>query len=384
MKLKILYVGKEEKGAVVVNPVAEEFCYGVDYTGFISTSERFISNVLGSINRYGVAIIDVEELTYSKEQIIVDISKILNSGYKGRIIIKAMGYSLTSDLISGLVMAGVSYGIMSLDITEARQELKNALEGKSNFNKQQIIDNPLIRTPIINPNIESNKPVLPQNKPCKLVGIAGAGNRIGTTTQAFLMTRFLLSVGIKACYVQFNNSKFIESLANVYDNISIDTNIGKISYDGIDMFYDYKKITEILKLDYDYYICDYGNILLDSFELASFEEKNIKILVAGSKPNEILLLDKAIDKLYQKNINYIFSFTAENDKPDILEYMDTEANHCYFADYSPDMFMLNDKIQNYEKIFSIIPVTNSINNTTENETENKKEKKKKKGFFWRK
>ena len=91
--MKILYVGKEEKGAVIVNHVAEEFCYGVDYTGFISTSERFISNVLGSINRYGATIIDVEDLTYSKEQIIADISKILNSGYKGRIIIKAMGYA---------------------------------------------------------------------------------------------------------------------------------------------------------------------------------------------------------------------------------------------------------------------------------------------------
>lgn len=389
--MKILYIGREEKGAILVNDVASNLYFGVDYTGFIGSAEKLKNLALNKAYKYNAIIIDIEDSPLSKEDIVSVITAIKNSGYKGSLILKALGYKPTSEIIVDCTMAGVRNAVLSMDISTAKKELTEILKGKENLSKEAIISNPLLKTPENINQSNDRKPYLPKNKPCKTIGIAGAGNRIGVTTQALQIVRFLNMNKKKACYVQLNNTHFVENLVGVYDNAFVDKEIGKVSYDGIDMFFDREKLSNLFLYGYDYYIYDYGNILNKNFECASYEEKNIKILVAGVKPNEIINLDKSLDRLYQKNINYIFSFTPKSDRDDIREYLDNQAVNCCFTSYTPDMFMFNNNNSEiYEKILSISPIqvkrigkTNNCTDSTETKG-NKKEKKRRKGFFSKK
>lgn len=391
--MRILYIGREEKGAVIVNSSTNLFDYSVDYTGFIGSPKKILDTILSNKTTYDTMIVDIEKLPLT-ETLISVFSKAINSGYKGKLIIKAPGYTPESSVVTACTNVGISYWIFSENISEAQEELQKALKGVPSLQNLSEVPEKTSAEQEKNSSSDSsifnnnNKPVLPQNKPCKMIGIAGTGNRIGTTTQAILLTKVLVTSGEKACYIQANKSRFVESLANVYDNVVFDKSLEKFSYDKVDMFCNCERIEEILKLDYDYYIFDYGNIIEDGFDLQSYESNNLKILVSGVKPNEILLLDNALDKLNLKNLNYIFSFTPVGDREDILEYMDDQSKNCYFASYSPDMFSVDnlksEKINDYLKILGIqlkMPSKNIV--MQENSTDNKQPKKAKQPFWKR-
>ena len=190
------------------------------------------------------------------------------------------------------------------------------------------------------------------------IGVAGTGKRIGTTTQSLLILQYILLNGKKSCYLEMNDSQYVKQISNVYENIFIDKKRKMVRYKNIDMYYDITGIEDIEKIDkeegYDYYVIDYGNALNENFPKTSFFEKNIKIIVTGSKPNEIILLDLFKENSLIKNVNYIFSFTKKDKQQDILNYMRENKEKTYFAAYSPDMFYyeyMNTPI--YENIFKI-------------------------------
>ena len=391
--MRVLYIGREEKGAVLVNPLTNVFDYSVDYTGFIGSPQKILDTILNNKNKYDAMIVDIEKLPLT-ETIISVLSQALHSEYKGKLIVKASGYTPESDAVVACTNVGIDYWVFSENISEAQEELHKALKGIPSLQKisegSEAINAEKEKnsSPNISMFSNNNKPVLPTNKPCKMIGVAGTGNRIGTTTQAILLTKVLVISGKKACYIQANKSKFVESLANVYDNVVFDKSLEKFSYEKIDMFCNSGKVEEILKLDYDYYIFDYGNIIEDDFDLHAYESNNMKILVSGVKPNEILLLDNALDKLNQKNINYIFSFTPIGDREDILEYMDEQSNNCYFASYSPDMFSVeslkSEEINSYLKMLGIqLQPQNKNIVMQENSTDNKQSQKAKQPFWKR-
>ena len=129
----------------------------------------------------------------------------------------------------------------------------------------------------------------------RTIGVIGSLDRIGTTTQAIQITRFLSNIGQSVCYVQDNNSK-----------------------------------------EYEVEVYDYGcpvNIPSDFFE------KNIRIVVCGGSPDEIDRLTAMISQLYSDDkIYYVFSFVANHDKQNVLDIMSERKSKCYFAPYSPDCF----------------------------------------------
>lgn len=53
------------------------------------------------------------------------------------------------------------------------------------------------------------------------------------------------------------------------------------------MFDRQEKIADILQLGYNFYVYDYGVYNSADFNKTSFLEKNVKIFVVGSKPNEL-------------------------------------------------------------------------------------------------
>lgn len=165
------------------------------------------------------------------------------------------------------------------------------------------------------------------------VGIIGSVHRIGTTTQAVQLTRFLSSIGRSVCYVQDNDSTFLDMLTKYYYGVNVDTGSECILYDGL--FLNRKKNLAYDK-KYEAEIYDYGcpqNIPSDFFD------KNVRIVVCGGSPEEVEGITALIPQLYaDENIHYVYSFVAHHDKANVLEMMGDRKVNCYFAPYSPDIF----------------------------------------------
>ena len=109
------------------------------------------------------------------------------------------------------------------------------------------------------------------------------------------------------------------------------------------------------KGNFDYVIKDYGNTDTETFEEISFAEQDIKIIVCGSKPNEIfktqtLLMDPSYDDAF-----FIFSFVPENERISIKSLMAERADHTFFTEiitdpfiWSPDSAKLFQKVINFD------------------------------------
>lgn len=167
----------------------------------------------------------------------------------------------------------------------------------------------------------------------RTIGVIGSLDRIGTTTQAIQITRFLSNIGQSVCYVQDNKSNFLDMLIKYYYDVNVDTGSECILYDGL---YLNRKKNLVYDKEYEVEVYDYGcpvNIPSDFFE------KNIRIVVCGGSPDEIDRLTAMISQLYSDDkIYYVFSFVANHDKQNVLDIMSERKSKCYFAPYSPDCF----------------------------------------------
>ena len=144
----------------------------------------------------------------------------------------------------------------------------------------------------------------------------------------------------------------MDNLVNLYSN-AVDEK-DKVIYSGITM---YKKnyAKALSKGNFDYVIKDYGNTDTETFEEISFAEQDIKIIVCGSKPNEIfktqtLLMDPSYDDAF-----FIFSFVPENERISIKSLMAERADHTFFTEiitdpfiWSPDSAKLFQKVINFD------------------------------------
>ena len=190
------------------------------------------------------------------------------------------------------------------------------------------------------------KPKIRMNK--LKIAVCGTCPRMGTTTQAFLIVNYLIKYGFNTCYIEFNNKNQIENIKSFYD-VSIDEENYKISYKGVDIFYNitFKELPNILSLNYEVLVFDYGEFLNTNEE--SFANADFRIVVCGAKFWEEKYLKNVfkICSIY-KDINFIFNFVDEEEQDFILKNMG-ELN-VYFSEYCPNIFKLkNEEI--YSKIF---------------------------------
>ena len=105
-----------------------------------------------------------------------------------------------------------------------------------------------------------------------------------------------------------NDYGFVEKIASYYTDVLEDKEMGRVTYENIDMYYNLNRLPDILNMEYEYYIYDCGVYEQDDFNKISFLEKNIKIIVGGSKVNEIEYMTNAISTTYHTDVKYIFNY----------------------------------------------------------------------------
>lgn len=172
------------------------------------------------------------------------------------------------------------------------------------------------------------------------IAVIGAMRRIGTTTVALQLVKYLNDQEEHAAaYLQYNNSDFITDLKEI---CCVDQDTGKpdkITFANTDIFSDPRKVSGIISSGYQYIVYDYGDI--KSISQSSAFEKDIIIIVGGGEPDEIRAMTAAMEVFNQKNVFYFFNFTPFSDREELLDMMEGYRNKTFFLDYIPDKFCYN-------------------------------------------
>lgn len=172
------------------------------------------------------------------------------------------------------------------------------------------------------------------------IAVIGAMRRIGTTTVALQLVKYLNDQEEHAAaYLQYNNSDFITDLKEICCADVDPAKPDKITFANTDIFSDPRKVNGIISSGYQYIVYDYGDI--KSISQSSAFEKDIIILVGGAEPDEIRAMTAAMEVFNQKNVFYFFNFAPLSDREELLDMMEGYRNKTFFLDYIPDKFCYN-------------------------------------------
>ena len=177
-----------------------------------------------------------------------------------------------------------------------------------------------------------------------IINFAGVMPRIGTTTQALQLARYIQSCSdYKTAYVECNSQDYIWSASEMYQAVKQDPTGGHVTIEGIDMYVN-SRLPELTAggVDIDFLICDYGDMTLSGFNRTDFLKGTVKVLAAGIKPNEIHFTENALRDPALNDAMYIFTHTLESDREEISGLMGKHAADTFFTPYIPDPFKTMD------------------------------------------
>ena len=338
----ILFVGDEGKG-FFLEDIAAETGNQIKYTGFLPHISE--AKAVMAESNYDYIVIDITQFIDTA----VDISGELKSVYTTiavPIIIFAPGFQTNSEILYALSSAGMTRFITGVTPAMQRGQFKSCLQ--SNQPEPQQIENAAPITP-------AQETDLPQSRRYKTISLCGACRRIGTTTQAVQIIKYLQFNGYKAAYIEMNNNGFVVDLAKIYEDIIYENKgVERITYKNVDFYFKQEQLSDILKRDYDFFVFDYGSADDPYFNAISFIEKDIPIIVCGTAPNEWAATNAVIGKTLLNDAYYIFSFCDVSEHAEIMELMQQKAKKTIFPGYAPDFSQYRaDRNNLYRQIIKV-------------------------------
>jgi hypothetical protein len=171
----------------------------------------------------------------------------------------------------------------------------------------------------------------------RTIAVIGSMRRIGATTVALQIAKHFSSAGARACYIEHNDTGFLDQLREVYAGAEYSSEPSFVRYGGVDMYDDPAQIAYIRQNGYNVLVYDYGKIAEQY--IPSALEKDAMVCVLGIKPSELSNAEWIYEKLpYQPDAYYAFNFVHKNDREDVLSSMEDLAPYVVFPAYSPDPF----------------------------------------------
>lgn len=337
----MIFVGSRDKGYF-----AEEICDKVETPFFYVEAHPHISSQVNTILECGkqdYTIFDIEQYVDEADVIADFVAKICNANASKPIIL-ASGYLKKSSIIVELVESGVNYFILASVLSEMKDQLLKCMNGFYDANGIELLDEVKKEVDAVEEH---------RNMDFKSIAVAGVSKRIGSTTVAVQLIKFIQMMGKTACYIQMNGSDYVKCMKEWFI-VEENDELGRVTYQNVEHYYKLGNIKEILKQGYDFYVYDYGTYLDTNFNKVSFLEKDIQILVAGTDPMEMSDTVKIIRSAFYDSVNYVFNFTSEADQKEVLEMMEEKAEHTFFTTYIPDKYVY---VPN-ECYSSILPISN--------------------------
>lgn len=356
----ILFVGSPEK-SYFAETVAEDLGMKITRipasTSIMNQEKRIFDTPCNYM------IFDTDQYTDEIYVLATEFLKLKNAK-NTEIIIFAPGLSKDHAMITEFQKYGFTKFIFSLSLGERKEELRALLIGEE-YKKEYLTAQEVQKHVVIKTNLKS-------------IAVTGVMHRTGTTTQAVQIVKYLLVKGYHACYIEANQSGYVKRLAEWYseDECKIEERVNangekklfKIKMNDLDMFCDTDFLPEILTMNYDYFVYDYGVYTSPNFNKISFSEKSVKIITCGSEPDELECTKEILENIFYDEVQYVFSFVAETDQEEIRVLMDEKAKYTFFAPYTPDKFRYSSD-ELYEKLLPM------------NEKIREEDLEKKPGFF---
>lgn len=354
----IIYVGRQEAGhfAAEVAKVKNEEIRFVQQSGHIKDQEQ---NILMAAQEGARAII------YNVEDYIDDADLITDTIAKIRATNNAIAIILTPSINPDnvIVRACLDRGIK--DFIESWQ---TATAKKDNLVK--IITGYYEKNG--RPEVEKLERLREEENTLKqsfrTIGVAGACHRIGTTSVAIQICKYLSYLKYKACYIEMNATKyknyfntyekgrslsFVEKAKMTFEIQRYDEEQGVFTLEGVNFLYNQEKLPDLYKNKYDYFVFDYGVYSDPGFNKSAFLKDEKQVFVVGAGATEMDYTLEVNENISYKNADFIFNFTAKGD--DQLDALDMIADKnpnrkCLFTDYTPNSFIISNT-ELYNKLF---------------------------------
>lgn len=303
---------------------------------------QFITQDVSNLNCYQYLSIDLSCLKDNDDDIINSIVGI-KSMYDIRVIILAIGYENNNSLLGRLFAEGIYNIITATKISNQQTEIlncitsdgmqyKDALKFRMQDNEKTNQTRVVIQKQSINQTVS--------------VGVCGALHRIGTTTQALHIAKYLSNNGYKACYIEDNGHGHMDTLSDYYNIKTSDTNF--ITYDDVDIFLD-SDMRQVFCNHYDFLVYDYG--LFEETDIQQYLSKDIKIICVGSNSWEAPCIIPAFKNIGEYNdTHFIFSFTSESMQKDIKKLMGKFKDKSYFSKYTPELIDGSTNREMYKEV----------------------------------
>ena len=330
--MQLLYLCSEQNAGMLDEPCRKSDILFQQRVG-IHDLNRLTVQEVRSLGCYRYLVIDVLALSDPEESIISAIIG-LRSMYNGLIIILlAVGYPPDHPLLVWLVEEGFYNLVTATETTQQQADLLRCLIGEG----MQCKDAPKNQVTECDkfPGEKKNVPKESLNRMLS-VGVYGVMHRIGTTTQALHITKFLNENGYKACYIEDNGQQHIATIPDFYSDVE-EVNNGLLYFDGIDIYTEFDP-SRIFTKGYDYLVYDSG--LITGTDMQRFYSRDAIVICAGSSPWEMPYLQSMLRQtgIYEHpNIHFVFSFSDPRIERAIRHFMGRYAEWSHFVRYAPEV-----------------------------------------------
>lgn len=353
--MKIIFAGTREDGYFAEMEFKGDVVY-LEPNKEIQEHENEILKLISSGDIKGI-IYDIDQYMDDSDEIIKHISQIKEmTGVTTILFVPSINPK--NIIVRKAIDRDLKFFISkSSNLSDQRNELVRTLTGF--YNKENLQEDVI--------DIEAEKKE--NKKDIKTIGFAGSMRRIGTTTQAIQMAKYLQLKGYKSCIVEMNTNmyegrdgnelSYIEKVKDLLVTDFVDEERGVLTISGIDMLYKHENFNDELKNAYDYLIYDYGVYSDTDFNRITFLKEDIKFFVVGSEVCEIDKTYEVAQNIAYKDAKLIFSFTGEGERDDVIDVLNSfktagtlNGNRAYFADYTPNPYILTNT-ELFEEMLSI-------------------------------
>lgn len=381
---RILFIGTKTKGYFIEEIVNSKKNEGwrIDYLDFLTSLEKNTNNILMETKEgYDYIVYDTEAFIEDADVIAESIYQIYNAnGTTPIVMVSTLNEknAVTRACLNKQIRDFISTGVGTT--ADLKEQFIKIISGFYDGNGREAVEQ-------TEKAIQNRSEIV---KNVNTIGVAGACHRIGTTTQAIQIVKYLTLLKYKACLVELNENKYENRLLSRVQKRELsffektrllmivsndDEKRGFIKHDGVDIFYKPELLPDIISEGYDYIVYDYGVYTDHGFNKTSFLKDDIQIFCVAANPAEVDYVFEVAENVSYKKSKFIFSFSKENDREDLKEvFSQFGDDRAFFSDYTPDPYMLTN-IKLYDGLLSI----------KENQKrKHDKENSSKKGFFKRK
>lgn len=337
----------------------------------LSVSNAFAAQrkVEKSKQTYEQIVVEVDAIRHGNVEAVIDLIERLKTTTTATIIVLAQDYDREGSVVKDIVSIGIeqnnvitssglwlkkevqrllqSKGLEACETYQAPATIQEIVPAATPIEEQHPQAPAQVNRAAAKKGLLPKPPIAQPAAKAITIAFAGAGNRIGTTTQAMQMFLFLVAAGYKAALIEMSDKSVLSAYSA---NPEFCPEHYKVK--GLDLFRTRNSLLHA-KNDFQYLVLDYGSFTEIS-DATSFLEKDYKIICTGVKPQESAELEPVF-AADDSSLMYCFSFVPDVDKAEVVELM--KGRKVYFSAPTFDYWTYCGEDDTYRALLDLVPNT---------------------------